>query len=425
MGKKVLLIGSGGREHALAWKLKQSPLIEQLFAAPGNPGMAAVAECVDIAADDLKGLLAFAGERKIDLTVVGPELPLSLGITDLFNAHGLAVFGPTQAAARLEGSKLFAKELFSKYGIPTAAYAGFTDAAAAIEYARRFTDRGQTVVIKADGLAAGKGVVLTAETAVMRDTINSMMQDGSLGEAGRRVIIEEFLEGEELSYFAICDGQNYIPLMTAQDHKRVFDGDQGPNTGGMGAYSNPPVFNAELGDRIVREIIEPTIAGMTAEGCPYTGVLYAGLMLTADGPKVLEYNARFGDPETQVMMPMIANDLYPVLQAAADGRLEGQYIEVKAGNCVGVVLASEGYPGAYEKGRPISGLEQLAPDTLVFHAGTARSGDGLVTNGGRVMLIACCAENIAAAQAAVYKEVARISFAGMHYRTDIAHRALK
>ncbi|MDO4539924.1 MAG: phosphoribosylamine--glycine ligase, partial [Syntrophomonadaceae bacterium] len=305
------------------------------------------------------------------------------------------------------------------------AYAGFTEADAAIAYARQFTDSGKTVVLKADGLAAGKGVVLTADTAEMQAVIRDMMQEGSLGEAGRRLIIEECLEGEELSYFAICDGKHYLPLMTAQDHKRVFDHDQGPNTGGMGAYSSPPVFTPELGRRIVKEIIEPTIAGMAAEGCPYTGVLYAGLMLTADGPKVLEYNARFGDPETQVMMPMIAGDLYPVLQAAAAGNLTGQSLEVRAGNCVGVVLASGGYPGAFNKGRPISGLDELKPDTLVFHAGTARRGDQLVTNGGRVMLIARCDSDIAAAQAAVYEEIKKISFADMHYRTDIAQRALK
>ncbi len=424
VGKKVLVVGSGGREHALVWKLAQSPEIEKIFAAPGNPGMAAQAECINIKADDVEGLLDFAREEGIALTVVGPEAPLVKGIVDSFRQAGLLIFGPTAGAARLEGSKVFAKNLFKKYGIPTAQFEVFDNAEKARAFAASFTGQGLGVVVKADGLAAGKGVVVASSQAEAEQAITHIMQDKNFGSAGDQVVVEECLQGEELSFFAISDGRNFVPLLSAQDHKRIFDNDQGPNTGGMGAYTNPPLYTPELHERVVEEIIKPTIAAMDKEGCPYTGVLYAGLMITAEGPKLLEYNARFGDPETQVLMPMIKSDLLPLLEASASGDLRGVPVEINSGACVGVVLASGGYPADFEKGKLIEGLSQLAPDTMVFHAGTAARDGNLVTNGGRVLAVVSRGDTIKEAIAKVYQEVDKVSFADMHYRRDIGRRAL-
>ncbi len=425
MGKKILVVGQGGREHALVWKLSQSPLVAKIFAAPGNPGMEDQAECLDIAASDIEGLLEFALREAIDLTVVGPEIPLVQGIVDRFKSAGLAIFGPTAAAARLEGSKVFAKNLFSKYGIPTARYQVFTDIDAAKAYALTFTDAGQAVVIKADGLAAGKGVVVAADRAEAETALDAIMQDKNFGSSGDQVVVEECLRGEELSFFAISDGSGFVPLLSAQDHKRIFDGDQGPNTGGMGAYTNPPIYTPGLHEQILDQVIRPTIAAMEAEGCPYQGVLYAGLMITAEGPKVLEYNARFGDPETQVLMPMLKSDLLPILEAAAAGDLQGVKVEINDGACVCVVLASGGYPGAYENGQEITGLDSLAPGTIVFHAGTARKDGQLVTNGGRVLAVVSCGADTREAIDKVYQEVAKVNFRNMHFRSDIGRRAIR
>ncbi len=425
MGKRILVIGSGGREHALVWKLAQSPEVDKIYVAPGNPGMTQLAECIDIAVTDIDALCNFAQNQEISLTVVGPEAPLTLGIADRFQAEGLSIFGPSAAAARLEGSKVFSKNLFKKYGIPTARFEVFDDVDQAKAYARQLTEAGGGAVVKADGLAAGKGVVVAANFAEAVEAIDSIMTDKTFGEAGDKVLVEECLQGEELSFFAISDGQNYVSLLAAQDHKRVYDGDEGPNTGGMGAYTNPPLYTSALKEQILREVIEPTIAAMQQEGCPYQGVLYAGLMITAEGPKVLEYNARFGDPEAQVLMPMIKGDLLPILEAAACGELCNQTVEINEGACVGVVLASGGYPASYQKGREIAGLEQVNADTIVFHAGTALKNGQLVTAGGRVMAVVVRADSIAAAIQKVYQEIEKIHFADMHFRNDIGQKALR
>jgi len=425
MGKKVLVIGSGGREHALIWKLAQSPEIDKLYAAPGNPGMAQQAECVNISVDDIDQLLEFARREGIDLTVVGPEAPLMDGIVDKFKAAGLKIFGPSAAAARLEGSKVFTKQLLHKYGIPTARFEVCENSESAHKAACRYTDQDRPVVLKVDGLAAGKGVVVTADEKEAAEAIEAMMNQHAFGQAGDRIVVEECLVGEELSVFTLCDGKDFLTLLTAQDHKRVFDNDEGPNTGGMGAYVNPPVYTPELKAIIESEIVAPVIAAMRKEGHPYQGVLYTGLMLTPEGPQVLEFNARFGDPETQVLMPAIKGDLLPLLEACADGTLGDRQVEMEANACVGVVLASGGYPGDYPKGEPIEGLDQLAQDTMIFHAGTAVKDGKLVTNGGRVLAVVCRGQDNAEAIGKVYKEVEKIRFDGMHYRRDIARRALR
>lgn len=423
MGKKILVVGQGGREHALVWKLSQSPQADKIYAAPGNPGIAQLAQCVDIAASDVSGLLDFARKEKIDLTVVGPEDPLMAGIVDAFKEQGLRIFGPTAKAAQLEGSKVFAKELMRKYNIPTAEYRVFDEPEAAIAFACSFTDRGQPVVIKADGLAAGKGVIIAAGSQEARQAVNEIMQERVFGDAGRRVVVEEFLEGEEISVFALADGQRAVFLVAAQDHKRVFDNDQGPNTGGMGAYTHPPIYTQAVHEQVDRLILQPTVRAMAQEGCPYQGVLYAGLMITPSGPKVLEFNARFGDPETQVIMPVIEGDLLPLLEAAVDGDLSSVDIKVRPDYCVCVILASGGYPGTYQKGYPIKGLENLAENTLVFHAGTALQNGQLVTGGGRVMALVTRAGSMEEALTAVYSQIKHVHFTGMHYRTDIGRRA--
>ncbi len=424
MGKKVLLIGQGGREHALAWKLAQSPEVDKIFAAPGNPGIAELAECVPIKVEDIDKLLEFAQEQKVDLTVVGPEVPLMAGIVDRFQAGGLKIFGPSAAAARLEGSKIFAKNLFKKYGIPTAEYTVCAQLDEAYACARSFTEQGKAVVIKADGLAAGKGVVVAQNWDEAAQAIDSMIKEMSFGKAGEKIVLEECLVGEEVSFFAISDGRDFVSLLAAQDHKRIFDHDEGPNTGGMGAYSNPPIYTPELHQLVLDKVIKPVIKAMADEGCPYRGVLYAGLMITAEGPKVLEFNARFGDPETQVLMPMLKDDLFPLLEAAAQGNLQGHKMDIEAGRCVGVVLASAGYPAAYEKGKIISGLDKLNNDTLIFHAGTAKKDNVLITDGGRVMAVVVRGPSITEAVDKVYREVAKVSFEGMHYRKDIANKAM-
>lgn len=424
MGKKILVVGQGGREHALVWKLSQSPQVDKIYAAPGNPGIAQLAQCIDIAASDVPGLLDFAQREKIDLTVVGPEDPLMNGIVDAFKEKGLKIFGPTAKAAQLEGSKVFSKELMRKYNIPTADYRVFDDPEAAAAFACSFTDRGRPVVIKADGLAAGKGVVIATDSQEARQAVNEIMKERVFGEAGRRVVVEEFLQGEEVSVFALADGHRAVTLVAAQDHKRVFDNDQGPNTGGMGAYTHPPIYTEDLHEQVDRQILQATVQAMAKEGCPYQGVLYAGLMITPDGPKVLEFNARFGDPETQVIMPVIEGDLLPLLDAVAEGDLSSLEITIRPDFCVCVVLASGGYPGTYQKGYPIRGLENLADSTLVFHAGTSLHNGQLVTGGGRVMALVTRAGSMEDALAAVYSQINHIEFTGMHYRTDIGRRAL-
>ncbi len=419
----VLIVGGGGREHALAWKIAQSPKVTALFCAPGNPGTAQVATNVNLKADDLDGLLQFALDQSIDLTVVGPEQPLVLGLADRFQERGLKVFGPSAKAAQLEGSKAFSKNLMQKYGIPTAAYAAFDHADAARAYLK---GKGPQVV-KADGLAAGKGVFVCADEAGAVDAVRRIMNDKIFGESGSRIIIEERLEGQEVSLLAFTDGTTVLPMEVAQDHKPAFDGDTGPNTGGMGACSPAPVFTPELKQQVIDRVMLPAVNGMRAEGIPYQGVLYAGLMITTDGPKVLEFNARFGDPETQPIMMRMDSDIVPVLEACANGTLDTCSLEWKPGAAVCVVMASEGYPGSYDKGRPISGLDQAnsLPGVSVFHAGTKQDGDIIVTNGGRVLGVTALGGNVQMAIVKAYQAVGKIKWPGVHYRTDIGQKALK
>jgi len=418
----ILLIGAGGREHALAWKLAASPLVERLFCAPGNPGIAREAELVTLDPADHRAVIAFCHENRVDFVVVGPEAPLVAGLVDDLEAAGIKAFGPTAAAARLEGSKGFTKDLCRANGIPTAAYERFTAPDAAKAYLRRV---GAPIVVKADGLAAGKGVVVAA-TLEEAEAAVDMMFAGGLGAAGAEVVIEEFLEGEEASFFALCDGDTAIPLASAQDHKRAFDGDKGPNTGGMGAYSPAPVLTPELERRTMDAIVLPTVRAMRAMGCPFKGILYAGLMITADGPKLIEYNVRFGDPECQVLMLRLMSDLLPALVAARDGMLKNFDLRWYSDAALTVVMASKGYPGAYEKGTEIKGLEPAAAvdGVEIFHAGTARDGDRLVAHGGRVLNVSAMAPTIAAARDRAYQAVAAIDWPGGFCRSDIGWRAL-
>ena len=420
---KVLVIGGGGREHALAWKIAQSPLVTKLYCAPGNPGIAAHAECYDSPVSNLDALLSFALLRKIDLTVVGPEDPLSRGIVDLFESKGLKVFGPSKAAAQLEASKAFAKRIMDTYGIPTAKHAAFADVDAAIAYVR---EQGAPIVIKADGLAAGKGVTVARTETEAIDAVRAMMSDKVFGDAGSRVVIEECLVGEEASILAFCDGRTVVPMVPSQDHKPAYDGDTGPNTGGMGAYAPAPVVPKEMLPEIVRTVLQPCVDGMAAEGAPYKGVLYAGLMMTAQGPKVIEFNCRFGDPETQVVLPLLASDIVPVLLACCDGTLDRAPIEWSNDACVSVVMASGGYPGAFAKGMPITGIDIAERDEAVkvFHAGTKRGGDAVVTNGGRVLNVTAIGPDIRRAIVSAYDAVSHIHFANAHYRADIGKKAL-
>ena len=415
----ILVIGSGGREHALYWKLSESPQTEQIYAIPGNPGMDASAA---IALDDHAKILRFVKEKDIGLVVVGPEVPLMNGLVDELEEAGIRAFGPRANAAEIEGSKSFAKDLMKKYGIPTARYEVFTAAEPARAYIRQ---EGAPIVVKADGLAAGKGVIVAMTEQEALDAVDAIMEDHSFGDAGARVVIEEFMEGEEASLLAFTDGMTIRPMISAQDHKRAYDGDRGPNTGGMGTYAPAPVMTPEMTKRAVEEILEPTIAAMAQEGRTYRGCLYLGLMVTADGPKVVEFNARFGDPETQVVLPLLDSDLVTIMCACADGTLADVPIRWKDGAAVCVVLASGGYPGHYDKGQEIHGLADAeAMGALVFHAGTAMKDGKLVTNGGRVLGVVGRGADISSAVDAAYAAAAKISFKDVYYRKDIAHRAL-
>jgi phosphoribosylamine--glycine ligase len=419
---KILIIGGGGREHALAWKIAQSPKVTELYCAPGNPGTAQVATNLDISSDDLDSLLQFALDRSIDLTVVGPEQPLVLGLADRFQEKGLKVFGPSAKAAQLEGSKAFSKDLMQKYNIPTAAYAAFDDP----DKARAYLKGKGPQVVKADGLAAGKGVFVCANEAEAVDAIGQIMNDKIFGESGNRIIIEERMEGQEVSLLAFTDGHTVLPMEAAQDHKAVFDGDQGPNTGGMGAYSPAPIFTSELKQQVIDQIMVPAVNGMRADGIPYQGVLYAGLMITPNGPKTLEFNARFGDPETQPLMMRMQSDIVPIMEACADGTLESCSLEWRPETAVCVVMASEGYPGSYEKGRPIRGLDQAnsLPGVTVFHAGTKQDGEDIVTSGGRVLGVTALGGNVQIAIETAYQAVGKIQWKGAQFRKDIGQKAL-
>ena len=421
---KILVIGGGGREHALVWKIAQSPLVSKLYCAPGNPGTAALAENLPIAVDQLDKLLAFAYENKIDLTVVGPEQPLSLGIVDLFESHGLKVFGPSQKAAYIEGSKAFSKDLMLKYHVPTAAYGVFTDQ---VEAEAFIMSTGAPIVVKADGLAAGKGVIIamTCDDAVL--AVRDMLSGNAFGTAGSRVVIEEFLTGEEASFLVFTDGKNIIPLASAQDHKAIFNNDLGPNTGGMGAYSPAPVVSPAIHEKAMQQVIHPIVDGMAAEGRPYRGVLYAGLMVKNGELKTLEFNARFGDPECQPLLMRMKSDIVPVLLAVANGDIGDTAIEWHDKAAVCVVMASEGYPGDYRKGDLISGLEQASEvdDLYVFHAGTAVKDGACVTNGGRVLGVTALGSTVKDAIIAAYLGVSRINWPGVQYRTDIGKKALE
>jgi phosphoribosylamine---glycine ligase len=417
----ILLLGSGGREHALAWKMAASPLTERLYCAPGNAGIAQEAECVPLDITDHEAVIAFCRDRHIDFVVVGPEAPLCAGIVDDVEAAGIKAFGPTQAAAQLEGSKGFTKDLCRANGIPTAAYERFRSAEAAKTYLRA---RGAPIVVKADGLAAGKGVVV-AQTLAEAEAAVDMMFGGALGEAGGEVVIEEFLAGEEASFFALGDGETAIALTTAQDHKRAFDGDQGPNTGGMGAYSPAPNIDAAMSARVMAEIIMPTLRAMQAMGTPYKGVLYAGLMITAEGPKLIEYNARFGDPETQVQMLRLMSDLVPALLASRDGQLKSFDLRWYSDPALTVVMAAKGYPGPYARGSVIEGLDDAAKveGVEIFHAGTKADGNRILANGGRVLNVSAIGKTVKEAQVRAYEAISRIRWPEGFYRHDIGWRA--
>ncbi len=414
---RVLLVGSGGREHAIAWKLAQSPRLDSLVIAPGNAGTAALGENVPVNADDIDGLLELATDRKIDLTVVGPEAPLAAGIVNRFRSAGMAIFGPTSAAARIETSKAFAKDLMARQGVPAAA----SETLAAHNLARNaVSDCDLPVVIKADGLAAGKGVIIAETRGEAVDALFGIFERNRFGDAGKHVLIEEYLEGQEVSVFGFVDGERVSSLVAATDYKRVQDGDRGPNTGGMGSYSPPPIWDAEMAALVMRTVFEPVVAGLAEAGCPYTGVLYAGLMVTADGPKVLEFNCRFGDPETQVVLPRMRSDLLDALELTALGDISALVLDWDERPCVGVVMASGGYPDTYQTGKPISGLDAVSSGATVFHAGTSAS-DGVVqTSGGRVLSVSALGASIASARTAAYEGVSAITFQGAFNRTDIA-----
>ncbi|MFN4003739.1 MAG: phosphoribosylamine--glycine ligase [Hylemonella sp.] len=424
---KVLVIGGGGREHALAWKLAQSPRVQRVYVAPGNGGTARDKRLLNVPISDIAALRQWAQQEGIGLTVVGPEAPLAAGVVDEFRAHGLRIFGPTRAAAQLESSKAFSKAFMQRHGIPTAAYETFSDPAAAHAYVDRM---GAPIVVKADGLAAGKGVVVATTLAEAHEAIDFMLLDNRLGvahnEGGARVVIEQFLAGEEASFIVLCDGRNVVALATSQDHKRLLDGDQGPNTGGMGAYSPAPVVTPEVHARAMREIILPTIRGMEKDGIPYTGFLYAGLMIDAQGqPRTLEFNCRMGDPETQPIMMRLKSDLLDVLLAATEGRLDAVELEWDRRTALGVVLAAHGYPLDPRKGDVITGLPPDADDAVVFHAGTTLRDGQVLTAGGRVLCATALGDTVRQAQQRAYELVAQIRFDGMQYRRDIGHRAIK
>ena len=420
---KILVIGSGGREHSLVWKISQSPKVEKIFCAPGSAAIGELAECVAIGPEQIEKLADFAGKEKIDLTVVGPELPLTLGITDLFESSGLRIFGPNKAAARLEGSKAFAKEILQQNKIPTASFGTFTDAASAKKY---LAQQKPPYVIKADGLAGGKGVLICLDIHEAIAVSDGILVQKTFGEAGEKIVIEEFLEGEEASFMVLTDGDHILPLASSQDHKRVFDNDEGPNTGGMGAYSPAPVVTSAMHQRILDEILKPLLAGLKNKGIRYRGVIYVGLMITKSGPKVLEFNARFGDPECQPIMMRLKSDLVPLLEATIDGKLNQVQPEWYEDPAVCVVLSARGYPGPYDKGDEIRGLDKLRhwEKGFVFHAGTAKENGRWLTSGGRVLGVTARGSDIGNAVTNAYSAVSQISWDGMHYRKDIARRAI-
>ncbi len=421
---KILVVGGGGREHALVWKLKQSAHVEHVYCAPGNAGTDALAEPVDLDIADIAAIVRFAREHAIDLTVPGPELPLTLGLIDALREEGLCGFGPVRAAAQLEGSKTFAKELMRRCKVPTGFFSSFTDVDEALRYVHEV---GAPIVVKADGLAAGKGVFVCQTLADAEEAIDRIMRWGMFGGAGERVVVEEYLAGEEVSFMAVSDGSTVLPLAASQDHKRAGDGDTGPNTGGMGAYSPAPICTAALTDRIMREIMIPVVQGLAERKIAYTGVLYAGLMMTADGPKVLEFNVRFGDPECQALMLRFDGDLAALMAAAAHGELAGHILRWDPRAAVCVVAAAEGYPGSYERGRLIRGLDELREwrNGVVFHAGTLRRDGAIVTNGGRVLGVTALGADVGAAAREAYAALERVGWDGIYYRRDIGRRAVE
>lgn len=418
----VAVIGGGGREHTLAWKLAQSPSVEKLYALPGSDAMADVAECVPIGVEELDRIADFAAEKGIDMIVVGPEVPLTEGIADVCQKKGIAVFGPNKAAAQMEGSKVFAKNLMKKYHVPTASYESFTDGNAAKKYIHKM---GAPIVVKADGLAAGKGVVVaqTVEEAV--DAVNAMMEDHIFGASGGRIVIEECMVGEEASLLAFVDGKTIVPMIPAQDHKRIFDNDEGPNTGGMGAYAPAPVLTPELVQTVYDTILVPVVQGLAKEGITYQGCLYAGLMITADGPKVVEFNCRFGDPETQAVLPLLDGDLAQIMYACTQGTLRSDMVHWKPGSACCVIMASKGYPASSHKGDVISGLDAVDDDVVVFHSGTKKVDGVYQTHGGRVLGVTALGEDLKAAIDKAYANVRRISFDGQQVRSDIGAKGLR
>lgn len=416
---KVLVVGGGAREHALVWKLSQSSAAAEIFAAPGNAGTGLIARNIDIKPNDIDGLARFADKRQIDITVVGPEAPLASGIADLFRGRGLTVFGPMKGAAEIESSKVFSKELMQKYGIPTARSEAFTSFEEAKDYVKA---QPSPIVIKADGLAAGKGAIVAGSTAEAIDALSEVMEKRVFGGAGDRVLVEECLTGREVSLLALTDGRTVVPMMPACDYKRVGDGDEGPNTGGMGSYCPPGFFGGDMVEKVKGSILEPTVRALAEEGRRYKGVLYAGLMMTDEGPKVIEFNARFGDPETQAILPLLQSDLLELMMAVVEERLDGIDIQWSDKACVGVVMASGGYPGKYETGLPIDGLDAVDKDIVVFHAGTKAGEGAVLTDGGRVLTVVGTGRDIAGARDRVYANIPRISFEGCHYRKDIGLR---
>ena len=416
---KVFVIGNGAREHALVWKLRQSSQVREIYAAPGNAGIADEAKIVDIKPTDIESLAAFAQEKYIDLTVVGPEVPLAQGIVDTFQSKNLRIFGPAKSAARIESSKVFAKHLMHKYGIPCAESESFSSYREAIDYVKK---QHPPIVVKVDGLAAGKGVIISNTTAEALAAVSNIMEKRAFGDAGDSVVVEECLMGKEVSLLAFTDGATVVPMVPACDYKRVGDGDTGLNTGGMGSYSPPGFFGSGMVKKVKMTILEPAVKAMASEGYPYKGVLYAGLMVTADGPKVMEFNCRFGDPETQAMLPRLDTDLVEIMMAVVDNDLSKVKIRWRKEACVGVILASGGYPGKYATGFPITGLDAVGDDVMVFHAGTKFKDDEICTDGGRVLTVTALGGDIAEARDKVYRNISRISFNGCHYRRDIGLR---
>jgi phosphoribosylamine--glycine ligase len=421
---KVLVIGGGGREHSIVWKLNQSPRVSKIYCAPGNAGMARIAECVDINVNDVDALLDFVKYNWIDLTVVGPEAPLTAGIVDAFIKEGRTIFGPNSSGARLEGSKIFAKDFMQRYGIPTAEYKSFSSYLHAEEYVRL---KGAPLVVKADGLAAGKGVIVAATVEEALDALKLIMKDRAFGDAGKKVIVEQCLKGEEASFMILTDGKTVVPLATSQDHKQIYDGDRGPNTGGMGAYSPAPIVTDRLRADIMQNIVAPVMKGLSRERIVYRGVLYIGIMVCNGDPFVLEFNVRFGDPEAQPVLARLDCDLFDLLKAAAEGRLEDMQVSWKDEASICVVLSSKGYPGSYEKGMVIEGLDSFTDDSnvVVFHAGTNLNNNHIVTSGGRVLGVTALGRDIQAARDNAYKAIGKIHFDGMHFRKDIGAKAIK